>query len=142
MRTRRSVQAVSAASGCDDLSGRTLHPNVDWRLDVKPILSSRCLGCHNGGLPPDVSDNGADAIFKLVNFYFKPGRPQESRLFVKVNCDSPDGGGRMPLGSTKLSVLQQELIYDWIAQGALGEMPTGSISRTFIFRDGIESLRE
>ena len=136
---------AKAASGCSDLRGTAIHPNVSWQLDVKPILSAtpggRCIGCHNGGLAPDVSDTNVDAIFKLVNVYVKPGRPQESRLFVKINCESPDGGGRMPPGNQPLSTLQQEIIYDWIAQGARGESPAGSISRSFIFHDGAESLR-
>ena len=140
-----AAPAAKAASGCVDLRGTAIHPNVSWQLDVKPIFSAmpggRCIGCHNGGLAPDVSDTNVDAIFKLVNVYVKPGRPQESRLFVKVNCESPDGGGRMPLGGQPLSTLQQEVIYDWIAQGARGESPAGSIQRNFIFRDGAESLR-
>ena len=135
-----------AASGCDDVKGTAIHPQVDWQADIKPILNTmfggRCTGCHNGGLPPDMSDTGVDAIFKLVNFYVKPGRPLESRLFIKINCESPDGGGRMPLAGQVLTRLQQELIYDWISQGALGEAPAGSISRTFVFRDGVESLRD
>ncbi|MBD8524471.1 hypothetical protein [Pseudomarimonas arenosa] len=135
-----------AASGCDDLGGQPIHPNVDWEMDVKPILNNmlggRCSGCHNGAIPPDMTDNGVDAIFKLVNFYVTPGRPQESQLFIKVNCDVPDSGGRMPLAGANLSTLQQELLYDWIAQGARGESPPGAISRDFIFRDGGESLRE
>ncbi len=52
--------------------------------------------------------------------YVVPGRPEESLLFRKVNCDVPGVGARMPLGGYGggLSPEQQALIYDWIANGA------------------------
>lgn len=130
-----------AASGCDDLSGRPIQFGVDWQTEVKPLLQSACAGCHSFGGDPDFSDVGVDAIFKIVDRYAVPGAPLQSRLFVKINCDSPDGGFRMPFFEPALSLEDQELIYDWIAQGALGEDPPGQIARDFIMRDGLESLR-
>jgi hypothetical protein len=60
-----------------------------------------------------------------------------------VNCDVPaEGGLRMPFGQATLTLEQQELIYDWIAQGAPGDVPgEPEIPRDFLFRDGGESLR-
>lgn len=145
-----SAANAQQASGCDDLSGRPIHPAVDWQLDVKPIFTElvggegRCTGCHNAvqtsaGL--DLSDTNGDAIYTIVDEHLVvPGRPQASLLFLKVNCAEPPSGSRMPLGDADLSLLQQELIHDWIAQGALGE-PGGPIARRFVFRDGLESLR-
>lgn len=130
-----------AASGCDDLSGRPIQFGVDWQTEVKPLLQSACAGCHSFGGDPDFSDVGSDAIFKVVDRYAVPGKPLQSMLFVKINCDSPDGGFRMPFFEPALSLEDQELIYDWIAQGALGEDPPGQIQRDFIMRDGLESLR-
>lgn len=138
------------ASGCDDLSGRAIHPAVDWQLDVKPIFTAlvggegRCTGCHNAvqssaGL--DLSDTDGDAIYRIVDEHLVvPGRPRESLLFLKVNCAEPPSGSRMPLGDADLSILQQELIHDWIAQGAHGE-PGAPIARRFVFRGGFEALR-
>ena len=66
--------------------------------------------------------------------YVVPGRPEESLLFRKVNCDEPGAGARMPLYNYGGGLLpeQQALIYDWIANGAL----PGTSST--VFRDGFE----
>jgi len=130
--------------GCDDLRGRPVHVAVDWQTEIKPILNDTlggvCLGCHFGY--PDFSDTDVDAIYKIVNDLVIPGRPFESRLFLKVNCNAPSSGGaRMPFNQPALSLLQQELIFDWIAQGAHGEDPEQPIQRVFVFRDGMEGLR-
>jgi hypothetical protein len=138
------------ASGCDDLSGRPIHFAVDWQQDVKTIFNElispdgRCTSCHNassafGGL--DLSDSDEDAIYKLIGTYVQPGSPRSSLLFLKVNCETPPSGARMPPTGTPLTLLQQELIHDWISQGALGEPEDDPIFRTFVFRDGAESLR-
>ena len=130
-----------AASGCLDLSDAPIHFGVDWQTEIKPILQDYCVGCHSFGSTPDFSDIGIDAIFKIVNTYAQPGNPAASRLFVKINCSSPDGGQQMPLGDPPLSMLEQSLVFDWIEQGALGESPPGAIARNFIMRDSFESLR-
>ena len=130
-----------AASGCQNLGGAPIHFGVDWQTEIKPILQDYCVGCHSFGSTPDFSDIGIDAIFKIVNTYAQPGNPAASRLFVKINCSSPDGGQQMPLGDPPLSFMEQALIFDWIDQGALGENPPGAIDRDFIVRDSFESLR-
>lgn len=142
-----------AGGGCDDLRGTPIHFAVDWASEVKPILNEtlgqmgRCTSCHHSGLdgrPPDLTDEDADAIYKIVGSFVIPGRPQDSLLFSKVNCAQPfDGRARMPADGGPLTREQQELIHDWIAQGALGEPVDEPITprREFIFRDGIESLR-
>lgn len=145
------ARSGDAGSGCDDLRGTPIRFAVDWATEVKPILNEalgqmgRCTSCHgDGGLPPDLSDAGADAIYKIVGSYVIPGRPQDSLLFSKINCAQPfDGRARMPLAGEPLTRAQQELIHDWIAQGALGEPAEEPITprREFVFRDGVESLR-
>jgi hypothetical protein len=133
---------------CDNLKGSPIQFNVDWQTEIKPIfnemLGGHCTSCHGvdgaGGL--DLSDNGVDAIYKIVNNVVDPGHPDLSRLFDKVNCVFPvSGGSRMPLAGNPLTLDEQGLIYDWINQGALGENPKKPISRDFIYRDGEESLR-
>lgn len=134
----------AAIAACDDLHGGTINQNVQWQTQVKPILNTmlggRCSGCHFPGRFPDLTDIDADAIYKIVGSYALPGDPLGSGLFDKVNCDPPVVGARMPLDGEPLTLEQQALIYDWIAQGALGE-PGAPIARRFIFRDGAESRR-
>lgn len=137
------------AQECDDLSGRPIIFGVNWQTDVKPIINEilsptgRCTSCHNAGSPAgglDLSDTLFDAIYKIVNSYVIPGEPAQSLLFLKINCDQPPVGERMPIGGT-LSIEEQELFFDWIAQGATGEPPEEPIFRDFIYRDSLESLR-
>ena len=150
------TDVASAGSDCQDLQGQPLNFAVDWQLDVKPIFNEmlggggRCTGCHNPGQfdgSLDLTDAGSDAIYKIVPTYIEPGRPRLSFLFDKINCDVPDAGTRMPASQpgtagTPLTATQQAIIYDWIAQGALGDLPgEPPIGRDFIFRDGGESLR-
>jgi hypothetical protein len=145
---------VQAGIDCDDLSGTAIHPNVDWQTDIKPMINElisidgRCTSCHNHTTPAaglDLTDEGSDAIYKIVTGYATPGDPVGSRLFSKLNCANPvDGGSQMPLGNDPLTILQREKFYDWIEQGALGEDPEsidGPIFRDFIFRGSMESLR-
>lgn len=138
-------------SGCDDLRGTPIQFGVDWQTQIKPLFNEsfptgRCTSCHNpgqldGGL--DLTDEGIDAIYKIVNTLVVPGHPFDSPLFDKLNCAQPGYGGlRMPFLQNPLTLEQQGLIHDWIAQGALGEAEgEAEIPREFIFRDGSESRR-
>ena len=68
--------------------------------------------------------------------YVVPNHPEQSFLFMKVNCDNPPSGSRMPLDGYAggLTPQQQAVIYDWIAGGASVE-PTNTIFRgTFDIR--------
>ena len=125
---------------CDDLRGQPIQFAADWQTEVKPLLVSRCIGCHSLGGRPDFSDDEFDAIYKLIDTYVRPGLPLQSSLFDKINCDDPASGSRMPLAGQPLSTAEQGLVYDWIEQGALGE-PGPAIDRDYLFRDGLESQR-
>lgn len=137
---------------CTDLRGLPVTARVDWQTQVKPLFdeffpTGRCTSCHNPGQfdgQLDLTSQDIDAIYKLVPpGYVVPGDPQASLLFDKVNCDDPGSGGlRMPFLQNPLTPDQQALVFDWIAQGALGDIEgEPPIPRTFLFRDGAESLR-
>lgn len=149
-----------AASGCEDLRGGLINPGVSWLLEIKPILVRECRGCHGVfGRQPDFSDCGdpycnpdkrLDALFKLYFADFVvPGQPMQSRLLLQVNCSDPGAAPQMPLDRPVLPRSERELIYDWIAQGALAypsiQVPDDSPVRDFVFpmafRDGMESIR-
>jgi hypothetical protein len=145
------ARALDGSADCTDLTGLPTNPTVEWEADIKPILNEmfetgRCTSCHNPGQFDgnlDLTDDGIDAIYKLVPVYAVPGEPDQSILFDKINCFQPGyGGARMPFGQTPLGIAEQGLIYDWIEQGALGEDDDEApIPRDFVFRDSLESLR-
>jgi hypothetical protein len=144
--------AAQSGGGCDDLRGLPITFGVEWQADIKPLLNEtfetgRCTSCHNPGQfdgDLDLTDDGIDALYKLLPpGYVEPGKPISSLLFDKINCALPAyGGARMPFAQNPLTVSEQGLIFDWIAQGARGEVEgEPPIPRDFIFRNGAESLR-
>ena len=97
---------------------------VDFKTQVRPILSNRCFACHGpdeghveSGLRLDLvesatapADSGAIAIV--------PGKVNESELIRRIL--SSDESERMPPPhfAAKLTELETQLIRDWISAGA------------------------
>lgn len=130
-RTGFAIMAVPAAAGvgatgCDDLSDIATIPLVDFQSQVQPIFDD-CANCHGESGPADLDLRADEAYDNLVGVIsttnssrlrVEPFNPDNSAVFLAVNCDSPDGPGfRMP-GTTPE---QRALIRDWIAQGAPAE---------------------
>ena len=89
---------------------------VRWRSPIFSIGPNGCGATSGGALP--IIEGGASR--------WGPG----------------SGGLRMPYFQNPLTLEQQELIYDWIQQGAKGEPEDEApIAREGIFRDSLESLR-
>ncbi|WP_395788045.1 hypothetical protein [Aquimonas sp.] len=127
-----SSKSLQSLGGCDAISAET-HPiryNVSFEGDIRPFITNQCASCHGsqGGLSLSTANarvaliganergtpsNGNSAILRV-----RPFEPLASSLFLKLNCDVPPFGGRMPLGGSA-STEFQALVYDWIASGAL-----------------------
>lgn len=145
--------AVHSASGCELIAGGPINFNTRWP-QVWTALTERsnCTqNCHLGGAPSGDLALGdlAISIYFLVHqpssqnnavARVEPGNAKASLFFQKVNCAVPDVGGRMPPGG-HLPTDLQALIFDWIEQGGYGESPEDPITRDFVFRDSLESLR-
>lgn len=98
---------------------------VDFVGDVKPILESRCLECHQHSY-----------VFAGLNLETKalamkggrsgpvivPGEPHRSLLY-KVLLLGHDHAVAMPPTPERLEREQEQIIHDWIQQGA--EWPDG-----------------
>jgi hypothetical protein len=152
--------AYTAPTGCTDISQVPVTKNIEFGAGIQAIFAQfsvspavGCADCHTtaggpaGGLNLDPNDSDPFAVppyASIVNVssgevpelaYVVPNRPELSFLFMKINCDNPPHGQRMPLGALELfTPEQQALIYDWIAEGATVE-PTNSIFRgTFDYR--------
>lgn len=138
----RHAAAFVDAEGCSDLDAVPIQYLIDYQSAIQGIFDDNCIACHSGDKPPaglDLSAGGSwshivnvpssqDASFTRV----LPDDPYRSLLFLKVNCDTPGVGHRMPFGLEPLSDDDQALIFDWIAGGA----PSGSTDG--IFRSGFE----
>jgi len=88
---------------------------------VAPILTKRCLGCHNDKLNDGgVSFQDRETLFKRP--VVVPGKPEQSLLFLAIQHN---GDLRMPPGP-KLPQTEIKTLEDWIRRGA----PWGSKLRS------------
>lgn len=80
--------------------------NPTYDKDIRPVLQSKCTGCHNpNGVKADSPLDSYQAVMKYVN----PGQSAGSLLVQKI-----DGGSMSQYVSTD----QRDLIKKWIDQGA------------------------
>jgi hypothetical protein len=146
--------AASLPAGCDELPADSLpiRYDVSFEGDIRPLLQDpgqNCTLCH--GSSGDLSLSFANAQAQLLGpneagvpsagdpsiRRVRPFEPLASSLFLKINCDTPPFGGRMPLGGSPSPELQA-LVYDWIASGAL--MPDSPGGQR-LFVAGFEEIR-
>ncbi|MEQ1822017.1 MAG: PSD1 and planctomycete cytochrome C domain-containing protein [Fimbriimonadaceae bacterium] len=95
-------------------------PRVDFARDVEPILKASCVSCHGGtqsqgGLKLDTPEGRRKGGNNGELF-------GENRLFLN-RIEGVGGKPQMPLGFTPLSPEKQQIMRDWVAQGAK-ESPT------------------
>ncbi|MEO8130690.1 MAG: DUF1553 domain-containing protein [Bryobacteraceae bacterium] len=106
------------------LSGET----VDYRRDVKPILTVKCLACHNStakmsGLSLSSAADAARGGKRGTSIV--PGKPDESLLIQMVSGPSP----RMPLQSAPLSPSEVATLRGWIEAGAVWPVETSGTEK-------------
>lgn len=151
-----TAYAQTPPSGCTSIAGVSpIYSDIQFGAAIEGIFTDfdgngdGCDMCHTtsggtqspaGGLDLDPADTPSPYV-NLINVnsafypgyvYVVPNHPEQSLLFMKVDCDDPGVGSRMPLGYPALSPQQIALIYDWIAEGA----PSGTTDG--IFRGGFD----
>ncbi|MEO8672166.1 MAG: hypothetical protein ABI411_12690 [Tahibacter sp.] len=121
---------LPAASGCDSIASVPLRQHMNYNDDIQSIFDARCANCHvqpEGQPAADLLLDAPDSWFFLVgepssqNSAFirvVPGNPFNSLLFLKVNCETPGVGVRMPRNRPAISAQEQAMIHDWILAGA------------------------
>lgn len=106
---------------------------VSFADDVQPLLTSRCISCHQPGgvalgegISMDLRAGSAyDAIINQPSDQDEsltlviPGDAENSLLYLKVSSNTPPVGVRMPWFQLPLSAAQIDLIRRWIDEGAL-----------------------
>lgn len=93
-------------------------PRVDFTKQIAPLLLERCIDCHGpkeqkGDLRLDAKSHlfGADEPSVVA------GKPDDSELLRRLGLPADDDEV-MPQKGEALSKEQQQLVRDWIAQGA------------------------
>lgn len=108
------LQAGSLSSGDD----------IDFNLDVRPILSNKCLLCHGpdpagvqAGLRLDLRD-AAITELESGNTAIVPGKLEQSELIARIT--SADEDVRMPPADhgVRLSAREVDTLSQWVQQGA------------------------
>ncbi len=110
MRVLAVFLVISAAAGAQP---------VDFSQQIHPILTARCMTCHNGERGQGgLSVMTREALLKggkggpaLV-----PGQPAKSPLVLRLKGE---GGQRMPLAGPALSAAEIALVERWVAEGAV-----------------------
>lgn len=94
---------------------------VSYKLDVKPILESRCVACHSPG-GDGYKTSGLDlstyeGLMKGTKHgpIVVPGEPLTSNLNVLIEGRAQV---RMPHHERPLLVAQTEILREWVKQGA------------------------
>lgn len=96
---------------------------VSFAKQIRPVLQAKCFGCHQpshagGGLDLtqhhhflNAAESGQPSIV--------PGSPEKSPLVAVVS--TANGAPAMPPSGDPLTVTEQELLRNWIAQGAIND---------------------
>lgn len=126
MKNTRSVSALLSASllvAVASSDARAAEEQVSYKLDVQPILQSRCSSCHQpGGEGYKVSGLDLTSYEGLMRGtkhgpMIVPGDPLTSNLIVLVEGRArPEV--RMPHHQRPLLKQQTEILRLWVKQGA------------------------
>jgi uncharacterized membrane protein len=86
-----------------------------YNKDVKPILDSKCVGCHSQFSSYNGVVNGVGSGYCSGRRYVVPGDPNSSLIYLKIT--NPPCGSKMPPGGS-LSEDEIDTIKNWILGGA------------------------
>jgi len=91
---------------CQNLCGDTV--NISFANSVKPILTTKCQGCHSGANPA--------AGIDFTSYTGVRAQVNNGKLWGAINWNT--GFSPMPKNGTKLSFCEIVKIQKWIAQGS------------------------
>lgn len=121
-----SKRKVFIASGLGIAAGIILfslfsaEKQVDFNVDVKPILNKKCISCHGG-----VKQQGGFSVLfreealaatKSGKPAIIPGHPEESEFIKRLKSDDPEE--RMPYKHPALDASEIDILSAWVKQGA------------------------
>jgi hypothetical protein len=120
-----TINRGGGPTGCEDITSVPPFTQFSYTRNIQTIFDVNCQQCHQnggsaGGLNLDLANSYNNLLIAVGPNPARviPNNPDASLLFLKVNCDSPGAGTRMPQGADPLSLAQQTVLYDWIRLGA------------------------
>ena len=102
---------------------QVIRAEVDFNYEVRPILSSNCIGCHG----PDEEERGGD--FRIDTFEgatskrdggpgIIPGNPDASEVIKRISSHDPEYRMPPPDHGHELKESQVAVLRQWIEEGA------------------------
>ncbi len=88
---------------------------VSFSRDVRPLLTTKCAGCHGGVVGLYVDSYDTLLAGSTANKVVAPGDPSESILVRRLTGELQP---RMPLGAPFLSEREIAIVVEWIREGA------------------------
>jgi hypothetical protein len=80
---------------------------VSYSADIQPIFNDNCVGCHSGGMPPDLrAEFSYDEL--IDGGYVDTDDPESSELYQKLQGTH----------SSRATEEQKAIILGWIIEGA------------------------
>ena len=101
---------VMSLSACEKyiILKPVIEEGVSFLTQIQPIFDDKCISCHAGNRPPDLSiGNSYDAL--INDGYIDLVNPESSSLYTKLR-ESHDG---------RATEEEKLLILQWITEGAL-----------------------
>lgn len=148
---RRSTLLLVSLAVTFNMAGvHTAHAEIDFELDVKPVLEASCVVCHwekkaKGKLR---LDNKKDAF--AAEDVIVPGKPDDSSLYWTTTLEANDGDIMPPQEGSDpypLTKAEQKILKDWIAEGATWPdgvtlTPTDRLPSKVAFAEHIQPILE
>lgn len=106
------------------ISYNTLPNEIDFNIDVKPILSDKCYLCHGpdeGTRKAEMRFDTEDGLFVKTlkgNYPIKPGNLSKSTAIERILSEDPNYKMPPPDAHLSLSPREKAVIIKWVEQGA------------------------
>jgi hypothetical protein len=100
------------------LAVRAAESEIDFRRDIRPLLSDACFACHGPDPEHRQADLRLDVEHHAKEYAIVPFRPDDSDVMFRILSSDPEQQMPPPDSGKRLDTEQIGLIRKWIAAGA------------------------
>ena len=107
-----AVLVIASSCQYDEVLPQEVEIPVDpisYSLDIQPFFDAKCVSCHGGSIPPNLSASGSYDVLISGN-WINTNDPASSPLYQSIEV-----GGSMESYATPT---ERAILYAWIQQGA------------------------
>jgi hypothetical protein len=103
------------------LGSAVAEERIQFRRDIRPILSEKCFVCHGPDANRREADLRLDVEAAAKDHAIVAGQPAESELYVPIVSGDADTRRPPPESGKELTAEEIDLLRRWIEQGAAYE---------------------